>query len=169
MNENRLIQQTIGRIYRRNNSSDNDIIQRVNTIELYNLSISERIRQILNSGRRISNFRLIVSSNRLPIIPFDNHKEINLNEYLFDINTMDTMDTLDTNEHQYCSICLDSDDNINETKCKLLCEHIFHSKCIKTWLKKNFTCPYCRKIPSKKIYIEPFLTKFIDNSINFCL
>lgn len=163
MNENRLIQQTIGRILRRNNSSDNDIIPRVITIESSNLSTSERIRQILNSGRRISNFRLIASTNIQPIIPFDNHKEINLNEYLFDINTMDT------NEHQYCSICLDSDDNINETKCKLLCDHIFHSKCIKTWLKQNFTCPYCRKIPCKKIYIEPFLTKFIDNSINFCL
>ena len=51
-----------------------------------------------------------------------------------------------------CSICHDdillkSDDdilfNINIGH-KLPCDHIFHYKCIKKWIEKKETCPYCR-------------------------
>jgi hypothetical protein len=32
--------------------------------------------------------------------------------------------------------------------CKLICNHIFHSKCISTWYKRNNSCPVCRhKVP----------------------
>lgn len=40
-----------------------------------------------------------------------------------------------------CSICLD--DIINEYTI-LKCRHVFHDKCIKTWLKKRMECPMCR-------------------------
>lgn len=49
-----------------------------------------------------------------------------------------------------CSICMDF---IKEGKVtqllhndkKTLCKHKFCKKCIKTWMKKNNTCPLCRK------------------------
>ncbi|KAF7635733.1 RING-type domain-containing protein, partial [Meloidogyne graminicola] len=45
-----------------------------------------------------------------------------------------------------CSICLD-EFKLNERAQQLIqCNHIFHKKCIQKWLKKNSTCPLCRKI-----------------------
>eukprot|EP00398_MALV-I-01_sp_L67-1_P000199 gene199-97_t len=45
-------------------------------------------------------------------------------------------------EQEDCSICLD--------KCRgsiitLKCLHFFHSKCIKTWLKHDMSCPLCKE------------------------
>jgi hypothetical protein len=45
---------------------------------------------------------------------------------------------LDNNKE--CSICLDIGSNFS----KLICGHIFHTKCIKEWCKKSRICPYCR-------------------------
>lgn len=43
-----------------------------------------------------------------------------------------------------CSICL-TDFELNEKCCQLpKCQHIFHSECVKTWLKVNRVCPVCR-------------------------
>jgi hypothetical protein len=41
-----------------------------------------------------------------------------------------------------CSICLNSND-INEYS-KTTCNHIFHTKCIETWLEIKSDCPCCR-------------------------
>lgn len=38
-----------------------------------------------------------------------------------------------------CTICLE---NVNNSPME--CGHIFHTKCIKKWLKENDTCPNCR-------------------------
>lgn len=43
-----------------------------------------------------------------------------------------------------CSICLDDLEN-GEKKRILQCGHVFHDKCVGTWLKKYYTCPYCRQ------------------------
>lgn len=43
-----------------------------------------------------------------------------------------------------CPICLESFDK-QTTGNKIECEHIFHKSCIVEWLKKNTTCPVCRK------------------------
>ena len=43
-----------------------------------------------------------------------------------------------------CSICLE---NFKKGECykKLVCNHVFHKKCIDPWLKKDHSdCPYCR-------------------------
>lgn len=50
------------------------------------------------------------------------------------------------NENEECSICYseyNSEDHENKA-ISLKCKHIFHDKCIKTWLENNGTCPLCR-------------------------
>lgn len=42
-----------------------------------------------------------------------------------------------------CSICLEpNDDFVSET---LDCQHRFHRKCVRYWLKQQSNCPNCRK------------------------
>lgn len=48
-----------------------------------------------------------------------------------------------------CSICLDILNN--DTNKILTCNHIFHKKCIDTWLKRNNICPLCRD-PQNEYY-----------------
>jgi len=45
-----------------------------------------------------------------------------------------------------CVICLES--FITGESCQILppCNHLFHSYCIKHWLKDNATCPICRSV-----------------------
>ena len=40
-----------------------------------------------------------------------------------------------------CCICLDAGSN---KFMKLNCEHLFHEKCIKQWIRQNNSCPICR-------------------------
>mgnify|MGYP001479244092 CR=1 FL=1 len=89
-----------------------------------------------------------------------------------------------------CSICLDEIEEIepgentylveNITKKyknakSLNCGHIYHKKCIDSWIKKNPSCPYCRKFFVNKIpcYIKKVGSKlasrgtvFIDDDNN---
>tara|TARA_Y100000389_G_C17426776_1_gene500021 strand:- start:622 stop:1050 length:429 start_codon:yes stop_codon:yes gene_type:complete len=46
---------------------------------------------------------------------------------------------------EYCSICLD-EFNKNDHIITLECKHYYHQLCITNWLKKEVTCPLCRKI-----------------------
>ena len=44
-----------------------------------------------------------------------------------------------------CSICLNAN-NENDDWVKLKeCSHVFHRECISTWIKKNDSCPLCRR------------------------
>ena len=89
-----------------------------------------------------------------------------------------------------CSICLEEIEEIepgentylveNITKKyknakSLNCGHIYHKKCIDSWIKKNPSCPYCRKFFVNKIpcYIKKVGSKlasrgtiFIDDDNN---
>ncbi|KAL3078138.1 hypothetical protein niasHT_033113 [Heterodera trifolii] len=46
-------------------------------------------------------------------------------------------------EDNSCAICLDPIENGTMVK-PLPCKHIFHNKCIYSWIKKHITCPMCR-------------------------
>lgn len=57
-----------------------------------------------------------------------------------DVKTIGSTDT----DNDNCSICLDELDK-PKSQCILeKCGHIYHNQCIKTWTKKNNTCPLCR-------------------------
>uniref|UniRef100_T1IUL2 RING-type domain-containing protein n=1 Tax=Strigamia maritima TaxID=126957 RepID=T1IUL2_STRMM len=45
---------------------------------------------------------------------------------------------------EVCVICLEEEKFGQHVK-DLPCSHVFHSKCIDTWLLKNYSCPLCRK------------------------
>lgn len=51
-----------------------------------------------------------------------------------------------------CTICLEDYTTKNQDLCILECgvEHVFHEHCILEWLKKQETCPVCRKLPKFK-------------------
>jgi hypothetical protein len=42
-----------------------------------------------------------------------------------------------------CAICLESFKGIDMIKSFYKCNHIFHKKCLKDWLKRSNTCPLC--------------------------
>ena len=46
-------------------------------------------------------------------------------------------------KQEQCSICY-YDFIVNELVPQLQCEHIFHQKCIATWLEIHAICPLCR-------------------------
>jgi hypothetical protein len=61
-------------------------------------------------------------------------------------------DLKDSNKHKLdtCSICFDpfkDDDECRELKC---C-HMFHQKCVDTWLTEHITCPVCREETGKGV------------------
>ena len=47
-------------------------------------------------------------------------------------------------EEDMCSICLQSAVK-GDRLYKLVCNHMFHQKCITPWFKKSTQCPNCRR------------------------
>ena len=47
-----------------------------------------------------------------------------------------------------CSICLEDFVHREGIGSQLSCSHTFHKLCLKTWMKRNWTCPLCRQFPS---------------------
>ena len=77
-----------------------------------------------------SNYTKIIKSNNF----FAIHKIINLKT---NISKKKNNDCCAICRQDYCD-----KDYITELPCK----HFYHKDCIKLWLNKEFTCPYCRKI-----------------------
>ena len=49
----------------------------------------------------------------------------------------------DSRKETECAICLNEFIGTNIIKAFYKCEHIFHKKCLKDWLKKSNKCPLC--------------------------
>ncbi|CAG9579806.1 unnamed protein product [Danaus chrysippus] len=59
-------------------------------------------------------------------------------------------------ENQNCPICLKKF-NINDTAKVMPCQHLFHEKCILTWLNQTNSCPFCRhELPTDDEAYEAF-------------
>ena len=65
-----------------------------------------------------------------------------------------------------CIICFET---LNKNYLSLSCNHKYHPKCIKKWIKEKVNCPICRKNLTNKDYYQltSKLTRFKSNSINF--
>ncbi|CAG9325864.1 unnamed protein product [Blepharisma stoltei] len=48
-------------------------------------------------------------------------------------------------EKETCSVCLEEFEGEAKVR-KLICEHIFHVKCIDEWTQTNAKCPLCKKV-----------------------
>lgn len=60
-------------------------------------------------------------------------------------------------EKNFCSICFEKNSKLFSAQ--LLCNHIFHIKCIKNWRRRQNSCPTCRKplenvqkVKSRRVY-----------------
>ena len=67
-------------------------------------------------------------------------------------NEINNVDKLDQGKKK-CVICLENFKN-GEKGSFLPCVHLFHSDCIKNWLKTNNTCPICNYKLTKKSFDE---------------
>ena len=56
-----------------------------------------------------------------------------------------TKEILEKIENKQCLICLENY-IVEENLCYLPCFHLFHSDCIKAWIKKSNKCPLCKNI-----------------------
>jgi hypothetical protein len=97
------------------------------------------------------------------IDPRNNSSLSSIFNTLFTEHTENTIDTLTFNdilEHteidtkiyeneetskDMCPICRDDINNYNIIRKIKKCGHIFHQKCLDSWLKDNVTCPNCRQ------------------------
>lgn len=72
-----------------------------------------------------------------------------------EISSLETKAYEEKDEKKSCVICLNE---LQEGDKTILtkCEHLFHQKCLTTWLKTNITCPMCRKnaITGENIVVE---------------
>ena len=50
----------------------------------------------------------------------------------------------DSRKETECAICLEKFKGIDIIKAFIKCEHIFHKKCLKEWLKTSNCCPLCK-------------------------
>ncbi|UKJ89181.1 hypothetical protein MACJ_002429 [Theileria orientalis] len=50
-------------------------------------------------------------------------------------------------KREFCTVCCEtiSPDSVINTK-RLTCGHVFHKKCVLSWLKSNKSCPNCRRV-----------------------
>ena len=71
-----------------------------------------------------------------------------------------------------CCICLDELDNGSSTR-QLQCGHMYHTACIDEWLKKFFTCPYCREcennIDCYWLWLKPYGLSFVNKHFKYKL
>lgn len=66
-----------------------------------------------------------------------------------------------------CPICISNFD-VGESVITLVCDHIFHEKCISEWLKVKKNCPLCRKTVKNSNDLSSLLffteeSEFIDD------
>ena len=107
-------------IHSSNSFSTKDLIQTIKS--LYSFIYEEEER---TSTPQLFSLKKVCSNCNLQDI--DSHLEKSKNNNIVD--------------DECCAICFSE---LNDDPVKLKCNHIFHSECIKEWVKSSATCPICR-------------------------
>ncbi len=134
-------------------------------LEEFNKKIKERTNNLTTAQRQLNYSTLlnIIKANRLRLnININNNINNIINEEPInnDNNTINkenekilellqdmklTKEILEKIENKQCLICLENY-IVEENLCYLPCFHLFHSDCIKAWIKKSNKCPLCKNI-----------------------
>ena len=130
----------------RNNSSNNNPIRPANNILPRNINpVPVRIGAPLNI-RNIYRNRpppIIVHGNRYRSDRNNNHINGNDINRIMELLPSTVLNEKKEGENNNCIICLGEFD-IGESVTTLPCVHLFHTDCIKNWLKSQNHCPICK-------------------------
>lgn len=65
-----------------------------------------------------------------------------------------------------CPICFKTYKKTQVNECLLLkCGHIFHEKCIETWVNMRHNCPICKSRAFVSVLIKDIVTETVSNGI----
>jgi hypothetical protein len=86
---------------------------------------------------------------------YDNLQDVKLGIDPNDLNKLNSglyKDLKESNKHKLdmCSICFEQFNDDEECR-ELKCNHMFHQKCVDTWLAEHVTCPVCREETGKSL------------------
>lgn len=110
-------------IHSSNSFTTKDLIQTIKS--LYSFIYEEEER---TSTPQLFSLKKVCSNCNLQDI--DSHLEKSKNNNI-----------VENDDDECCAICYSE---LNKDPVKLKCDHIFHSECIKEWVKSSATCPICR-------------------------
>ena len=134
-------------------------------LEEFKKRIKERTNNLITAQRQLNHTTLlnIIKANRIGLNNIINNNIINELEPINNINDNNkinnenekilellqdmklTKEILEKIENKQCLICLENY-IVEENLCYLPCFHLFHSDCIKAWIKKSNKCPLCKNI-----------------------
>ena len=124
----------------------NDNRNRNNLQNLMNQFNNFRINNNQNQNNSNSNINNINQSSRLNnnnnLSDFDKKKQelfLEMDEFQFK-----HIQKYDSRKETECAICLEEFKGIDMIKAFTKCEHIFHKKCLKSWLQRSNVCPLCK-------------------------
>ena len=124
----------------------NDNMNRNNLQNLMNQFSNFRINSNQNQNNSNSNINNINQSSRLNnnnnLSDFDKKKQelfLEMDEFQFK-----HIQKYDSRKETECAICLEEFKGIDMIKAFTKCEHIFHKKCLKSWLQRSNVCPLCK-------------------------
>ena len=124
----------------------NDNRNRNNLQNLMNQFNNFRINNNQNPNNSNSNINNINQSSRLNnnnnLSDFDKKKQelfLEMDEFQFK-----HIQKYDSRKETECAICLEEFKGIDMIKAFTKCEHIFHKKCLKSWLQRSNVCPLCK-------------------------
>ena len=119
--------------------------RQLNQTTLLNIIRANCLRQYNIINNNINNNNIIIEN--IQPINDDNNKINNGNSKILELlqDMKLTKEILEKIENKQCLICLDNY-KVDENLCYLPCFHLFHSDCIKTWIKKSNKCPLCKNI-----------------------
>jgi hypothetical protein len=68
--------------------------------------------------------------------------QVNVEEVNVEEVNVEEVNVEEVEHKEICSVCLDDENCVD---CKTSCSHNFHASCLSQWIKRNNSCPMCRR------------------------